>query len=89
MVAQGEAPLAWDFAAQLGLPPSALPLAPGDAAAAEAARAAQYLQLGLPPGDVVVVDAPGGLAAAGADLAAAAAVGVDVEWCARARAKGA
>jgi hypothetical protein len=80
MVASGEAALASDYRDQLGLPPSALNIDPEAVAAAEAKRREAYLGLDLPPGAVAVVDAPGQLPAAAAALAAAPAVGIDVEW---------
>lgn len=80
MVDAGEASLAEDFRQQLALPPDALRVDPAAIAAAEAARREAYLQLPLPGGAVVVVDGSEGLAAAGRALAAADAVGLDVEW---------
>lgn len=80
MVGAGEAALASDYRQQLGLPESALRIDAGALAAAEAARAEKYLQLSLPPAAVQVVDDVADLPAVSAALAAADAVGVDVEW---------
>jgi hypothetical protein len=80
MVACGEAALAADYRQQLGLPETALKIDPEELAAAEAGRKETYLQLQLPPGAVAVVDDARQLVEAGRALAAAGAVGIDVEW---------
>lgn len=80
MVTAGEPALAADYRQQLGLDDSVLSIDPAAVAAAEAQRRDQYLQLGLPPEAVVVVDRVEQLEGVGAKLAAAPAVGLDVEW---------
>ncbi len=87
MVLVGEAALAHEYAVvNFGVDPGVLQLDPAELAADEAARAAVYLQLALPPEAVHFVDSAEGLAKAASQLLEAAApgeaavLGLDCEW---------
>ena len=86
----GEAALAHEYAlVNFGVDLAVLQLVPAELAADEAARAAAYLQLPLPPETVHFVDSAEGLARAASLLlepaasGEAAILGLDCEWEAR------
>lgn len=87
MVLVGEAALAHEYAVvNFGVDPAVLQLDPAELAADEAARAATYLQLPLPPEAVHFVDSAEGLTKASSQLLEAAlpgeaiVLGLDCEW---------
>jgi hypothetical protein len=80
MVQEGEVSLAQEYITVLRLDPSLCHVSEADVAAADAERAAKYLQLSLPPSAVLFVDSEEQLGAVRTLLEGASVLGMDCEW---------
>lgn len=80
MAREGDADLALEYVNMFGLDPSAAEVHESQLAAAEAVRAATYLQLSLPDSAVLFIDSDERVAEAAALLEGQVLLGLDTEW---------